>query len=46
MADYPYAMGTGKIPLLFQTIGEKGIPNTVTGKWLAQFGMASKWSIR
>lgn len=39
--NYPYALGNGKIPILFQTIGEKGIPPKVNNKWLEQYGMGS-----
>lgn len=41
MSDYPYATVPGKIPFLFQTIGEKGVPPKVTIKWLEQYGMGS-----
>ncbi|HWV22808.1 MAG TPA: DUF5343 domain-containing protein [Thermomicrobiales bacterium] len=39
--EFPYAVGVGKIPLLFETIGTKGIPAKVNGKWLEQYGMTS-----
>lgn len=39
--EFPYAQVVGKIPLLLQTVGEKGIPSKVDQKWLAQFGMGS-----
>lgn len=41
MADYPYAIGTGKLPKLFETVGSKGVPEKVTNKWLEQYGFTS-----
>jgi hypothetical protein len=40
-SDYPYAIGTGKIPTLFQKVATTGIPPRVDNKWLEQYGMAS-----
>lgn len=42
MADFAYAMGTGKISALFDKIHDVGTPTTkVTQTWLAQVGFSS-----
>lgn len=42
MADFAYAMGTGKIPALFDKIHDVGTPTTkVTQTWLGQVGFSS-----
>lgn len=42
MADFAYAMGTGKIPALFDKIHDVGTPTTkVTHTWLGQVGFSS-----